>query len=587
MIKIMPIDNIKSRAFGWVQDPSNMRSLCDVVAIFDKNSPKHKELIKTTIPNLISKKDGQSTLLKALKVCPLKIKYSHLVGTAFTPRSSARCNGIVQATVKGQKRPFIADWPADNFVRWAHALGFIQYNYMDDTFEITQTGLLLTKARATGDALSKEEKECITSAILAYPPAIRILSLLANETAHLTKFEIGKQFGFVGESGFTNLPQSLLIKALANMDTVKERNKMKTDWEGSADKYARMIAKWLITLDLVEQSPKEITVTMAGKTYTETIGQAYIITAKGLKALNKANGNSKHKKIPKRIFFEMLATNASDRNYIRARRAYLIKFLSEHKASLSIDELLIKFSNVDLHETGETIKDDIQGLINIGLDIIKTNDSYSLNDLIEDFIIPVPQQFEKSQLSELKEELREKLQNISHEYLLLLDLAYDGAQNRLFEMNTLDLLTTECNFDGLHLGGSRKPDGIIYTHQSKNNYGVIIDTKAYSKGYNLPIAQADEMERYVRENQTRDIKVNSNEWWKSFSSNVDKFYFMFIAGHFIGNFASQLERVSRNTGVKGTALAVTNLLLCADGIKGGSLKHDEFVSKFQNAELIL
>ena len=43
--------------------------------------------------------------------------------------------------VEGQKRKFISDWPADNFVRWAHCLGFIQYNYEDDTFEITKKGL--------------------------------------------------------------------------------------------------------------------------------------------------------------------------------------------------------------------------------------------------------------------------------------------------------------------------------------------------------------------------------------------------------------------------------------------------------------
>lgn len=39
---------------------------------------------------------------------PLKIKYTDLIGTAFTPRSSARCNGIVQATVEGQKENLLA-----------------------------------------------------------------------------------------------------------------------------------------------------------------------------------------------------------------------------------------------------------------------------------------------------------------------------------------------------------------------------------------------------------------------------------------------------------------------------------------------
>ena len=55
-----------------------------------------------------------------------------------SPRSAARCNGIVQAAVRGQMRPFIGDWPADNFVRWAHALGFLRYGYQGDAFELTE-----------------------------------------------------------------------------------------------------------------------------------------------------------------------------------------------------------------------------------------------------------------------------------------------------------------------------------------------------------------------------------------------------------------------------------------------------------------
>ena len=55
--------------------------------------------------------------------------------------------------MKGQVRDFISDWPADNFVRWAQALGFIKYNYFDDSFEITEEGLNLTGAKTI------EEKE--------------------------------------------------------------------------------------------------------------------------------------------------------------------------------------------------------------------------------------------------------------------------------------------------------------------------------------------------------------------------------------------------------------------------------------------
>ena len=228
MISIIPVSTTKFRALGWVQDPSNLVSLCDVVAIFDKNSKKHKELIEKSIPTLVKSEDGQTKLLNALNAEPLKIKYNDLVGTAFIPRSASRCNGIIQAAIKGQIRSFIGDWPADNFLRWAHCFGFVKYNYYDDTFEITQNGLKLTAARTTAtNNLSTKEKELLINAILAYPPAIRILSLLYEDKSnHLTKFELGKNLGFIGEEGFTSMPQNILIRALCNTDSNKEKNKM-------------------------------------------------------------------------------------------------------------------------------------------------------------------------------------------------------------------------------------------------------------------------------------------------------------------------------------------------------------------------
>lgn len=293
MISVIPTHNKNFRAFGWVQDPSNLRSLCDVVAVFDSNSQKHKDLIRIIIPKIVEKRDGRDNLIKALQSTPLKIKYAELVGTSFTPRSMSRCNGIIQATVKGQGRDFIGDWPADNYVRWAHCFGFIKYNY-------------------------------------------------------------------------------------------------------------------------------------------------------------------------------------------------------------------------------------------------------------------------------------------------------DSKQNRLFEMKTLDLLTEECNYQGLHLGGSRKPDGIIYTSENKCKYGIIIDTKAYSKGYNLPISQADEMERYIGENQTRNEKVNSNKWWNNFGADINEFYFMFVSGHFVGNFKAQIERISRNKSINGVALAVTNLILLAEAYKAGRFTHETIKNEmFNNSEFIL
>lgn len=576
MIELRKMENQNFRTFGWVQDPSDFESLIKVVSIFDNKSETHKELVNEKIDRLIEERDGKSHFLEVLNSIPLKIKYADLVGTSFTPRSSARCNGIVQATVKGQVRDFISDWPADNFVRWAQALGFIKYNYFDDSFEITEEGLNLTGAKTI-----EEKEDILIDSLLSYPPAVRILNLLSDGKVK-TKFELGKNLGFIGEDGFTSIPQDVLIMTLATTEDTKERNKLRTDTEGSSDKYARMIAKWLSKLGLLVQVAKEVELNIGGKNYKEKIGQSYMITAKGIQSLNKVNGRSRHKRISKNISWEMLATKGTDRNYIRTRRALIIKSLIECKSGLTLEKIRDKLEIQTISELFTVVKDDIDGLINIGLNIEKIGEKYYFNDEINDFIIPIIENSEKSEFTQEKDNLREKLDTLSHEYLSLVDLAFDSQQNRLFEMKTVELLTKECNYKGVHLGGSRKPDGIIYTENSTDNYGVIIDTKAYSNGYNLPISQVDEMVRYVEENNKREKERNSNEWWKEFGDNINKFYFSFISRKFIGNIEEKLQRITIFTNVYGNAMTIITLLYLANEIKANRLKTMEVVKYFDN-----
>jgi len=576
LIELRKMGNQNFRTFGWVQDPSDFESLIKVVSIFDNKSETHKELVNEKIDRLIEERDGKSHFLEVLNSIPLKIKYADLVGTSFIPRSSARCNGIVQATVKGQVRDFISDWPADNFVRWAQALGFIKYNYFDDSFEITEEGLNLTGAKTI-----EEKEDILIDSLLSYPPAVRILNLLSDGKVK-TKFELGKNLGFIGEDGFTSIPQDVLIMTLATTEDTKERNKLRTDTEGSSDKYARMIAKWLSKLGLLVQVAKEVELNIGGKNYKEKIGQSYMITAKGIQSLNKVNGRSRHKRISKNISWEMLATKGTDRNYIRTRRALIIKSLIECKSGLTLEKIRDRLEIQTISELFTVVKDDIDGLINIGLNIEKIGEKYYFNDEINDFIIPIIENSEKSEFTQEKDNLREKLDTLSHEYLSLVDLAFDSQQNRLFEMKTVELLTKECNYKGVHLGGSRKPDGIIYTENSTDNYGVIIDTKAYSNGYNLPISQVDEMVRYVEENNKREKERNSNEWWKEFGDNINKFYFSFISGKFIGNIEEKLQRITIFTNVYGNAMTIITLLYLANEIKANRLKTMEVVKYFDN-----
>lgn len=585
MINIIDVNNKTTRTFGWVQNPSNFESLKKVVAIFDNTSKTYNELKDKKIKKLVEERDGQKELLNALNANPLKIKYCNLVGTSFTPRSSARCNGIVQATVKGQRKEFIDDWSSDNFVRWAHALGFIKYNYDTDTFEITDVGRKYVQSEDD----SNEESTILEEAMLSYPPVARVLILLSNGE-HLTKYEIGKKLGFVGEAGFTSLPLNVLIMTLATTDEPKEKNKIKTDWDGSSDKYARMISGWLVKLGLLVQRPKLVTVDFGGELYSETIGHAYMITDRGLKAVRRLLGINKVARVSKNVFWEMLATKGIDKNYIRTRRAYILKILIESNKVLTLEDIKGKLKLASINESINTIKDDINGLINTGINIKSETTGYKIYDSINDFIIPKTGDTEgiKSNISLLKDELRGQISHISHDYLSLIDLAFDSKQNKLFEMKVLEVLVNEYGFKGRHLGGSRKPDGIVYSTTLEDNFGIIVDTKAYSEGYSLPISQADEMERYVRENSNRDEEVNPNKWWENFSEEVKKYYFVFISGSFKGKFEEQLRRLSMTTGVNGSAVNIVNLLLGAEKIRSREMTIEELErAMFNNSEFIL
>ena len=127
-----------TRTFGWVQDPGKIENLRKTVEIFDRSSSTYQELIENRIPALVQEQDERDRFLSELSRIPLKLKYTDLVGTSFKPRSKSHRNGILQAAIKGQRREFIGDWPADNFLRWAHALGFIQF----DLFSLIRTQIV-------------------------------------------------------------------------------------------------------------------------------------------------------------------------------------------------------------------------------------------------------------------------------------------------------------------------------------------------------------------------------------------------------------------------------------------------------------
>ena len=587
-----------NRTFGWIQNPSSTDTLRNILGLFVPESEFHNFMINERLPFLASahlfKTPGLYMQFQKILRAKKPIAYDVLKGQGACgeSRSKAKCSGLAQAAITGQqykeyivdgkkirtKKPYTDDWSADGFLRWAVSLGFLDYNYTDDTCSITESGVALVMARTP-----EEKNSILGQAYLSYPPVCRVLGLLA-EKGHMTKFEIGSQLGFTDEAGFTSFPQNIWVQAYEEATDDDEKKKLRSNTEGSSDKYARMICGWLEAIGWVAKKTKTVRETFGSKTYTCDIASAFQITDIGVINYNKALGRARSPRTPKIVYREMLASKASDANYLRMRRSLILEYLSNHTPR-TVDEIKAFLASKKIEEKWATIKDDMTGLINIGMDIEYDGICYKLNDKIEK-LIPYHEKIAKETTDAVvvKDRVRLKLQHIDHKFLTLIDYAFSGKDNCVeFEVYTIDLLVNELAFDGVHLGGTRKPDGIFY----HNNNGVIIDNKAYSKGFTITRGMADEMTRYVQENNDRNPMRNPNQWWLNFGDNVDHFNFVFISSLFKGDIVLMLNNIKQSTGVEGCVLTAENLLYFADAIKGGDLQKSMFMSLFGAGKEIL
>ncbi|MGE9895527.1 restriction endonuclease FokI C-terminal domain-containing protein [Anaerovoracaceae bacterium SGI.195] len=565
------------RTLGWIQNPSSFENLKNVVSVFDKNTELYKEILNTKLPKLVEDLDLRMKLISEMKKEPLEMDYVLLKGHGIKSgqnRSDAECSGIVQAAITTQGgRTYTDDWTADGFLRWGISIGLLDYDTEKDTVSITKLGEDFVHSKS-----EKSDKEILISAFLSYPPAVRILTLLANGE-HLTKFEIGKQLGGLGEAGFTSIPQDLYIQAI-ELASETDKATIRSNTEGSADKYARMISGWLSKVGLVQRVEKEVSAKIGDVEYKVKIGHSFRITLKGIKELKRTRGLSSYSKTNKIVYWQMLSTKGKDRDYIRNRRGHIIKAISNRERNL--DEIKTYLSENTIKESTTTIADELKVIEAMGLSVKHSRKGYLIDDNVIKLEIPRTK-ISKTNVLELKDKVRNRLKYVDHRYLSLIDLAYDGTANRDFEIQTIDLLINELKFKGVRLGGSRKPDGII----SYGINGVIIDNKAYSTGYNLPINQADEMIRYIEENQTRNEKINSNKWWESFDYNVKDFSYLFVSSFFKGNFKNNLKHIANRTGVNGGAISVENLLYLAEELKAKRLSYGDSFNMYDNDEIYI
>ena len=566
------------RTFGWVQNPSDFTKLKKTVQVFDPQSNQYEELDKQIIKNVIYFDKDKKRLQDKLDNKVSEFTYGDLVGTSRNKegkspkkRKDAIANSLLQVTILPQstktKGKFYTDnWTADGFLRWAVSLNFVAYNREKDLFKITELGEKLSQ---TNDG-SAEEMEVLQDAMLSYPPATRVLSLLATSKRPLTKFAIGNNLGFVGKKGFTSYDEDLMIDWLKSATTKKEYKKIKSDVEGTSDKYARMIAGWLVKLNFVKKHTNKYKL---GNGKTITGFQTYSITGSGLHAIKKANGSSKNSTKSKYVLWEFLAIagkqdSEQTRDFIRTRRAKIILGLNHHH---TIPALIDFLSHEGIEVDESLLNSEIRKLISFGLRIKQNGNSIVLQDDVTGINIP-NQTFTPAEADLNSEKIKNhyrKITNLPEKYIELLDIAFDHRRHQDFEIVTAGLFKDCYGLSSIHLGGQNKPDGVVFN----NKFGIILDTKAYEKGYGMHIGQIDEMCRYIDDNKKRDKVRQPNEWWKNFGDNIpkDQFYYLWISGKFLPRFNEQLKQTHYRTSINGGGLEVSQLLLGANAAMKGKL----------------
>lgn len=576
---------MRTRTYGWVQNPSSFSNLKKVVQIFDNQSDNYNSLKESLLETIYFEKIRRSFYEK-LQEGVESFSYIELVGTSKNKegkspkkRADAVADSLIQISITPQQvkntgRTWTDNWTADGFLRWAVSLNFVEVDRETDIFSITPQGLLFSRTSDNSD----EELVVLRKALLSYPPATQILSLLADSGGYCTKYYLGEKLGFRGEKGFTSYSEDIMFDWLGSA-TKTEKKEIKSNVEGTSDKYARGICNWLKNIGLVDSQ----TVKRTFDNGEEDGFQGYKINARGLHALKQSQGSSKNTKLEKYMMWEFFATHGENRDYIRTLRAYIVKFLQETQ---SFSVLLDKLESKGFHDEKEIIESDIEGLNCFGLRIDISANKIVLKDKVNDFSIP-----DLELTKELKNEQSEKRKarflketDLPMKYIELLDIAYDGKRNRDFEIVTMELFRKVYKLHSKLLGGGRKPDGLFY----QGNFGVIVDTKAYGEGYSKSINQADEMIRYIEDNQRRDENRNPVKWWDNFPSDIpqDKFYFMWVSSKFVGKFQEQLDYTANETNTKGAALNVEQLLLGADLVSKGKLNTDMFPSYFKNSEIV-
>lgn len=613
----------KQKAFsiGLGQDVGSLRTLIDILQVFIKGSVIQRRLIQRLEWRIsdVKLKEHLIQVLNADDVSPtvddLTAEYKKLPGKP----PSVFAKSLLGALVDGQKWVEDEDkhrvlnaqgdefkypmrgWPLRNFISLQLGMGLLNWDRTNGEVTLTELGRKLALAEHSNDEiLTDEEKATLVEVFMSYPYTVGFLRALSQSSTEMTQFELGENFGFANEAGFTSFGAQLYVESM--IDAVESQDKklikeIKANWESTGDKYIRGFASMLQKLGLVKIVNREIPYQDDKGLPKTFLMPAYKLTGQGRKALGFAIGKSSHPRTVKFVMWDMLATHG-EVVYIRTVRSLILKALNESNG-LTAEQIADAINGNRINEkrviendvvTADEVVDHIAGLNGIGLEIDLNGTEFVLKDPISDFEIPVNGDDlpKKSNVLRQQDTLRPYLQNVDHRYLQLIELALDSDSNAeytQFESLTMELLFKQLDFSGLSLGGASKPDGIAWDEEGNL---LIVDTKAYDKGYSLA-GNTDKVWRYIEDLRARDDK-RGNMWWKQVPENLNSnsdLRFMYVSGIFTGNYMTLLNDLRRRTEAKGGLVEVQKLLLSSEiYLRNEEYSHENLLDEWTNNQVL-
>jgi len=495
-----------NKSFGWIQDAGKLSSLKPILREF--------------------------------------IKYEFM--------SSSETHGIISESLG------IGRWADETYLRFAEALGFIEYDREYDEFIISEIGKKLANSNET------EEHNLLSLTLLSYPPACRVLELLRNSDAPLSKFEIAQKLGFTDEAGFPTFGLNNFIIAY---HMAIDKNKIKSNKESTLDKYARMIAGYLVQMGWATKASKKLIY----EDYEAETPHTFQITTSGIQAYTRSVGTSTSQKIIKNISYEMLASKKQAGSMLlRKRRALILELMNKRKGKL------LEYSDVQtyLHKndsdiTPSDLNDDISKLQNVGLRIEQIGSTFVLSEKIN-LNIPIfttQNKKIKKEIQSIVDELKAKTTQIDDGFIdKIVTEAFSGRDKcKEFEDSVFELYNNLIGFNGIKLGGigNREPDSLFWykVEDNSDGYGLIVDAKAYSKGFKINTTSARQMNDYIYQ-FTNKLQLDHN---------VNRSHYHWVTSKYSGN--GDIEDFANNVRSmysfesKGSIISIANSIIIADSMK--------------------